>query len=81
MEEFRAALGAAVRRRRRALGWSQEQFGGSCGLDRTYVSGIEAGRRNPTLRVLLQMSLALGVPLSALLRQAEEVIGDDVPVQ
>ena len=40
---------ANVRRRRLALGLSQEVLAARAGLDRTYLSGLERGARNPTL--------------------------------
>jgi transcriptional regulator with XRE-family HTH domain len=38
----------------------------------TYVSGIERGVRNPTLRTMLKAAAALGVKASTLMRRAEE---------
>lgn len=50
-----------VHRYRLALGVSQEDFADRAGLDRTYVSGIERGVRNPTLFVLWRLAKALEV--------------------
>ena len=66
-EDPRITLGRAVHRHRIALGISQEDFADQAGLDRTYVSGIERGIRNPTLLVLLRLSQVLKVPISNLL--------------
>ena len=71
LPSFQAAFGAAVAARRRALPMSQEAFADRCGLDRTYVSGVERGRRNPTLAVIRRIADGLGVPPSDLLRDAE----------
>lgn len=60
-----------VRRARLAAGLSQEELAGRCGLDRTYISGIERGRRNPTVRALGDLAAALGVSAADLLRQDE----------
>lgn len=57
--------------RRRELGLSQEELGYRCGLDRTYVSGIERGVRNPTLKVVWRLAGGLDVEASELLRSAE----------
>jgi transcriptional regulator with XRE-family HTH domain len=65
-------LGAALRRHREDLGLSQEQFAFQVELDRTYVSGIERGVRNPTVATLLRLTKALGVSPSALLKAAEK---------
>lgn len=63
----RKAFGSRLRELRVARGWnSQEAFALHAGLDRTYVSGIESGRRNPTLDVAVRIAGALEVPLSEL---------------
>jgi len=61
------ALGRAVRKARTETGLTQEAFGFKAGLDRTYVSGIERGVRNPTVLVLYKVADALEMPLSELL--------------
>lgn len=47
-------------------GLSQEAFADKCGLDRTYISGIERGVRNPTLEVIAVIADGLGVRLDNL---------------
>jgi transcriptional regulator with XRE-family HTH domain len=56
-----------VRALREGRGLSQENFAHVAGLDRTYVSGIERGRRNPTLDIIVQLAAALEVPPADLL--------------
>ncbi|GAA2910600.1 transcriptional regulator with XRE-family HTH domain [Microbacterium keratanolyticum] len=63
----RAAFGARVRELRTERGWSQEGFAHRAELDRTYVSGIERGTRNPTLDIIYRLAQALGVPAADLL--------------
>ena len=41
-----------IRRRRTELNLSQEELGNRASLDRTYISGIERGKRNITLETL-----------------------------
>lgn len=69
-----AAFGHAVRQARLRLNISQEQLGFLCGLDRTYVSGIERGVRNPTLRIIHVLADALDTTPSALLAEAERIL-------
>lgn len=59
-------FGERVRERRQALGLSQEAYALSCDLDRTYVSGIERGVRNPTLQVLQILARGLGTSIADL---------------
>lgn len=60
-------LGARIRELRTAKNWTQEDLAGECGLDRSYVSGLEFGRRNPTYLNLLKIAKTLGTPLVTLL--------------
>ena len=55
-----------MRERRKALGWSQEEFAHRAELDRSYVGGIERGERNITFTVLCQLSRTLGWSVSEL---------------
>jgi len=63
-----ARFGRRVRDLRNAQRLSQEDFAAECGLDRTYISGIERGRRNVSLRNLRVIAKALGLSLSELFR-------------
>lgn len=65
------AYGAAVRARREELDLSQEELGFRSDLDRTYISGIERGVRNPTLKIVGRLAKALATPASRLLAAAE----------
>lgn len=71
-----AALGRAVRRRRRALGLSQMALAERCDLDRTYLSGLERGRRNPTVQTVWVVAEGLGVRPSALVALAESEVSE-----
>ena len=63
-----ARLGRRVRELRKARELSQEDFAAECGLDRTYISGIERGRRNVSLRNLDLIARTLRLSLSELFR-------------
>lgn len=63
-----ARFGRRVRHLRKARGLSQEDFAAECGLDRTYISGIERGRRNVSLRNLELIAKAFGISLADLFR-------------
>lgn len=72
---FARALGEVLREQRERRGLSQEAFGFEAELDRTYVSGVERGRRNPTLAIVHRWCRALGVRPSTVLRRAEDAVG------
>lgn len=59
-------FGQRVRALRHERGLSQEAFADRCGLDRTYVSGIERGNRNVALRNIESIANALGLSISRL---------------
>ncbi len=61
-------FGQRVRELRKARGLSQEAFAAECGLDRTYISGIERGRRNVSLRNIEVIAEALNFTVSELLK-------------
>lgn len=71
MAELQERFGAAVRRARKAKGLSQEQLAQIAGLDRTYISGLERGVRNPALSTQERIAQALGVPLVELFADEE----------
>ena len=59
-------LGRAIRARRQALGLSQEKLAERCGFDRTYISMLERGVRNPSLLNLLKLVKGLKTSVSKL---------------
>jgi transcriptional regulator with XRE-family HTH domain len=60
------AFGRRLRVLRESQGLSQERLAHDAGMDRTYVSGIERGVRNPSLRNIAKLAEALGVKIGAL---------------
>ena len=61
MDAFVAAFGGHLRSLRQARGLSQEEVAHRAGLHVTYLSGIERGVRNPTLKNIRRLAVALGV--------------------
>ncbi|MBJ7532874.1 helix-turn-helix transcriptional regulator [Rhodomicrobium vannielii ATCC 17100] len=66
--DVRRLVGENVRRYRLAAGLTQEQVAERMGVDRAYVSSLEAGTRNPTVITLWHAAQALGVEVHLLLR-------------
>ncbi len=60
------SFGRRLRDARLNRGLTQEGLANLSGLDRTYVSSCEAGRRNATIRTIYRLAEALGVDPSAL---------------
>ena len=59
-------FGDRLRAKRNELGLSQEAFADKCGLDRTYISGIERGKRNVSLLNIEAIAKALDTTVSEL---------------
>lgn len=70
-DPFLAAVCDAVHKRRGQLGISQEELANRAGLHRTYISDIERGARNPTLKTLSRLAVALEISASKLIKMAE----------
>ena len=59
-------LGMRIVYLRKQIGWSQEDLALEAGINKNYLSDLERGRRNPTLRVLEKIAIALGIDVSEL---------------
>jgi transcriptional regulator with XRE-family HTH domain len=60
-------LGVNVRTQRKLKGMSQEELALEAGMERSYVSDLERGTRNPTVRALGRLAGALGIEPKVLL--------------
>lgn len=60
------ALGRSVRKHREAKGISQEALAELADLDRTYISDIERGNRNPGIKNVARLAKALGITTAEL---------------
>lgn len=77
-ETFRESLGNVIRSERYRRGFrSQEGLAYRAELHPTYIGAIERGERNVSLQNLLRISGALGMPLSRLIEQAEELAASE----
>ena len=68
MDAFVTAFGAHIRSLRLERGLSQEEVAHSAGIHVTYLSGIERGKRNPSLKNLRKLAGALGVEVGSCFR-------------
>lgn len=68
----RIAFGQRLREKRTESGLTQEELAGQAGLDRTYVSSCERGKRNVSLENIYKISLALNISPKELLPEPVE---------
>ena len=68
MRDWRQVVGANIGRLRRARGLTQEELAFKSEIDLTYLGGIERGKRNPSLLVMVRIAKALSSELPDLLK-------------
>jgi transcriptional regulator with XRE-family HTH domain len=64
--QIQKRFGTRMRHLRKDKGLSQESLALACGLDRTYIGGVERGERNISLINIHKIARALGVPAKEL---------------
>lgn len=64
--EILITFGNRVKMLREQNGLSQEEFAYRSGLDRSYISGVENGRRNISLKAIYSIAEALDITLMEL---------------
>ncbi len=70
--DMRKLVGRNVRQIRQKKGLTQERFAEMSGFSQQYISGLEQGRRNPTVVTLYELAKALGVSHTELVRPTKE---------
>ncbi len=68
---FEKTFGDVIRKRRLALGISQEELADRCDLHRTYISQIERGLKSVSLKVLSRLAKALNTRPHLLVKETE----------
>ena len=69
MQDVRQIVARNLRVARHKAGISQEALADLADVDRTYVSGVERGARNPTIVIVAKFANALGTTAAALLTE------------
>ena len=64
-------LGVNVRHYRKLKGMTQEQLAAAAAMERSYVSDLERGTRNPSVAALGRIAKALGIQPHLLLTPIE----------
>jgi len=68
------AFGLVLKKYRTNLGLSQEKLALECELDRTYISLLERGKRQPSLGSIISLSQQLEVTPSMMVQEACDLI-------
>ncbi len=71
--ELCTLVGLNIRRYRLAAGMTQEELAFRAGMDRTYLSDIERGRRNPTLLTMQDIAVPLNLRVVDLLEESDAI--------
>lgn len=72
-----AAFGAVLKKVRRDVGLSQEKLALAAGLDRTFISMLERGVRQPSLSSILILSTHLDIAPDILIRKTVEAMDEN----
>ena len=64
-------LGMRIKYLRKQKKWSQEDLALEAGINTKYLSDLERGMRNPTLKILEKISIALNISISELTKGLE----------
>jgi len=67
--DVRQRVGLNLQALRRAKGLSQEELAHVSGVHQTYLSGVERGRRNPTVGLLDKIAAALDADVEDLTKK------------
>lgn len=57
-------FGHELRKLRILSAWSQEELAAKLGVDRSYISSLECGNRNPTLETMISIAVLFNVKLA-----------------
>jgi putative transcriptional regulator len=71
---FQQALGATVTILRTERNWSQQSLADKIGYNVAYLNGLEQGKRNPSLELLLALAQVFGLKPSQLFSRSERLV-------
>ena len=70
-------FGQVLRKFRTINKLSQEKLSQECGLDRSYISLLERGLRQPSLTTILLLSRILNTTAANMIRDVEEILNEN----
>jgi transcriptional regulator with XRE-family HTH domain len=71
---FQQALGTTVTILRTERNWSQQRLADKIGYNVAYLNGLEQGKRNPSLELLLALAQVFGLKPSQLFSRSERLV-------
>ena len=75
MNRMNRHIGNVIKVMRTAAGMKQKDLALRAGIKPNYLSLVEAGKREPSLKILREIAKALDVPTSLLFWESEEIPG------
>ena len=76
--EPHVAFGQVLKKYRLEKGLSQERLALESGLDRTYISLLERGKRQPSIKTLFAISAHLKIRPSTLIEKTEDLVSNNL---
>jgi transcriptional regulator with XRE-family HTH domain len=67
MKTLAKAFGRTLKTLRESAGLSQTDLGTKAGLDRTFISLLELGKRQPTITTLYKLAESLNIPVKEMI--------------
>lgn len=74
---YEKAFGKVLQRFRKARGFSQEELSFHSQLDRTFISRLEGGLRQPTISTIIKIAKALDVSAASIVAEMEKLLDED----
>jgi transcriptional regulator with XRE-family HTH domain len=74
LEQISTVFGQVLREQRISRDLSQEELALAADVDRTFVSQMERGIRQPTITTLMKLAGALGIQPSTLIVRMEKLL-------
>jgi transcriptional regulator with XRE-family HTH domain len=68
MKDVKIRFGERLRELRIERGWSQETLANLADIDRTYIPGIENGKRNVSIVIIEKLAIVFNVSISELIK-------------
>ncbi|WP_375345366.1 helix-turn-helix domain-containing protein [Priestia megaterium] len=71
------AIAFVLKQYRKKYNLSQEKLAHLCGLDRTFISLLERGKRKPTLNTIFILSEAFEIKASEIVQEVEKILDEN----